>query len=159
MKKCSRCQEVKSLEDFHNASNTKDGKTSRCKACNVEYQREWAIKNPERAKARWKKYAAEARSAGKDRARKHRLATMEYLELVSRANCEICGRSFTEAISHIDHNHETGQVRGLLCTNCNTGIGNLRDDPILLQKAIDYLAKYASLAQSGSRAADFLTVI
>ena len=39
----------------------------------------------------------------------------------------------------VDHNHETGEVRGLLCDNCNTGLGMFKDNPSLLAKAINYL--------------------
>lgn len=39
----------------------------------------------------------------------------------------------------VDHNHSNGQVRGLLCNKCNTGIGGLRDDPTMLKRAILYL--------------------
>lgn len=40
---------------------------------------------------------------------------------------------------HVDHSHETGEVRGLLCHACNTGIGSLKDDPALLRAALTYL--------------------
>ena len=42
---------------------------------------------------------------------------------------------------HIDHDHKTGKVRGLLCTTCNLGVGYFKDDVALLQSAIRYLEK------------------
>ncbi len=43
---------------------------------------------------------------------------------------------------HADHDHATLKPRGVLCHNCNVGLGNLKDDPVILQAAIDYLKKY-----------------
>ena len=56
--------------------------------------------------------------------------------------CAICGTTSTgnRKAFHVDHDHKTGKVRGLLCSNCNTGIGNLRDDIGLLNRAIEYLS-------------------
>lgn len=56
--------------------------------------------------------------------------------------CDICGKEFT-ASPHIDHNHTTGQARGLLCYSCNSAIGRFQENPEILQKAIDYLAKFS----------------
>lgn len=42
---------------------------------------------------------------------------------------------------HADHDHKTGEARGLLCHGCNTGIGNLKDDPEILEKAAAYLRR------------------
>lgn len=58
--------------------------------------------------------------------------------------CLICsgvqkGRGAMNNVLAVDHNHQTGKIRGLLCTNCNTGIGNLRDSIEMLEKAIIYL--------------------
>jgi hypothetical protein len=50
--------------------------------------------------------------------------------------CAICGR---DVPLHIDHDHVTGEFRGLLCFNCNTGIGSLKEDPQLLNRAAQYL--------------------
>jgi len=55
--------------------------------------------------------------------------------------CAICLRTETEEGRKfsIDHDHLTGKVRGLLCFQCNTGIGKLQDDPEILRRAIAYL--------------------
>jgi hypothetical protein len=65
--------------------------------------------------------------------------------------CAICGgKNFTRhkgthnnkavAVSlAVDHDHKTGQIRGLLCNACNTSLGKFKDDPVLLRKAIKYL--------------------
>jgi len=57
--------------------------------------------------------------------------------------CAICGTKSTgkRKSFHVDHCHKTGVVRGLLCGNCNSGIGNLRDDVELLKKSIQYLER------------------
>lgn len=44
--------------------------------------------------------------------------------------------------SHLDHDHETGAIRGLLCPNCNQGLGKFKDSEVILQRAIDYLKKH-----------------
>ena len=55
--------------------------------------------------------------------------------------CNICGRHQSELNRAlvVDHDHKTRKVRGLLCHKCNTGIGNLNDDIVLLLKAIEHL--------------------
>ena len=57
--------------------------------------------------------------------------------------CGICGKHQSEFSKRfdIDHNHKTNELRGLLCSNCNLGIGNLRDDAELCMKAYMYLRK------------------
>ena len=70
--------------------------------------------------------------------------TPEEVATMRERGCEICGR--TEAPGrwlgnmHIDHDHDTGLVRGVLCHGCNVGVGYFRNDPALLRKAADYLA-------------------
>jgi hypothetical protein len=57
--------------------------------------------------------------------------------------CAICGRpDVTGRDLALDHDHKTLRVRGLLCGNCNHALGKLRDDPVLLRKAADYVEKY-----------------
>ncbi len=68
----------------------------------------------------------------------------DFFELLERQGgvCAVCG-GVEKARSRlsVDHCHDTGVVRGLLCTNCNVGIGRLKDDPDLLRKAVAYLER------------------
>lgn len=76
--------------------------------------------------------------------RHYGITLKDYEELYRQQNglCAICeavpppGQRF-----HVDHDHTSGQIRGLLCTRCNPGIGLLRDSPDILRKAIAYLEK------------------
>lgn len=63
----------------------------------------------------------------------------EVLLLTQCGKCAICGYDLNGRM-HVDHDHRTGEIRGLLCSNCNTGIGLLREDARVLQNALDYLA-------------------
>lgn len=54
--------------------------------------------------------------------------------------CAICRKSFDETKRFIDHDHDTGEVRGLLCSGCNSGIGLLGDDLKSVMKAVNYLS-------------------
>lgn len=74
--------------------------------------------------------------------RQYGLSVEEFLEIIDKQEnkCAICG----EKPKHnrklaIDHNHITGQVRGLLCFKCNSSIGLLNEDVVILNKIIEYL--------------------
>jgi len=57
--------------------------------------------------------------------------------------CEICGLpiyAFDKGLC-VDHNHETGEVRGLLCSNCNSGLGMFKDNINIMENAIEYLER------------------
>jgi hypothetical protein len=73
-------------------------------------------------------------------AAKHGL-TIEERAAILVDPCAICGGVATD----VDHDHETGTVRGGLCNGCNSGIGLLRDDPELVARAAQYLASHAPL--------------
>ena len=62
---------------------------------------------------------------------------LEILKTNSNNTCSICERKNDNLV--IDHDHNTGKVRGLLCVRCNTGLGKFKDDVELLTKAINYL--------------------
>lgn len=60
----------------------------------------------------------------------------------SKEKCAICNKIEGESQykrNHIDHNHKTGKIRGMLCPNCNTGLGSFKESPELLLKAIEYI--------------------
>jgi len=69
--------------------------------------------------------------------------TPEQWDAIWEAQGRRCGSCKSPATDgkywHVDHNHRTGKVRGILCHGCNTGLGNFRDDPARLQAAIHYL--------------------
>ncbi|GAA0807083.1 endonuclease VII domain-containing protein [Spirilliplanes yamanashiensis] len=70
--------------------------------------------------------------------RRYGIGQVEVDELLEAqgGRCAICGRPDPE---HVDHDHRTGWVRGILCFNCNGGLGQFRDDPGLLGEALTYL--------------------
>lgn len=81
------------------------------------------------------------------RAKKHRIKHLynltldEYEDLLLRYEnkCGICKKKISDENVCIDHCHNTGKVRGVLCSNCNTGIGMFEDNVSFLLNAIEYL--------------------
>lgn len=111
--------------------------TEERKAARTEATRRWRNKNREK----WNAYCRSYRS------RKYGLSEKAYFVLLARqeGKCGACNTPFSET-PHIDHDHETGQVRGLLCRGCNTGIGSFKENIHALQGAIEYLRKHGSIA-------------
>jgi len=82
--------------------------------------------------------------------RKYGLLHEDWLKMWESQNgkCLICGKSSIKPSDlRIDHDHKTGKVRGLLCHNCNSGLGFFKDDPKIMIRAIEYLlrGKYANV--------------
>ncbi|MGD1047602.1 MAG: endonuclease VII domain-containing protein [Candidatus Krumholzibacteriaceae bacterium] len=120
MKICAKCQKEKDIKES----------ASWCRECIVAYGREFAAKHPSADK----RYELK-RKYGKD-------CDYERMRRDQNGACKICGYTPPPAaVLHVDHDHTTGRIRGLLCTNCNRGLGGFKDDPRLLQAAIDYLTK------------------
>lgn len=118
-KPCTRCKQEKPLNAAHFPlhNKTKSGYDSWCRVCRASYRND---------NCRGKHRAVISDEALKD------------LKL-SVSQCVICG---AEEKLVVDHDHITGQVRGLLCNHCNRGLGHFRDDPQILEFAAQYL--YAS---------------
>jgi hypothetical protein len=135
-RECLGCGEDKSLEkDFNRHPGGKYGRNSRCRICLAEQR---------------KKYPRTPVSSGQRRAAKLRqtygLTVEDYDALLASQNgkCAICGSEFADkrvGFLHVDHDHETGEVRGLLCSSCNRGLGFFKDDPNLMRRGIEYLER------------------
>jgi hypothetical protein len=153
---------TKPIEEFAKGGGGYLGKV--CKECKAEQHRRWRARNPEHVKEWHRQYnqTAERKKAHADRER-HRYQSNpgpilsdrrlrlygvtrdEYNALLEKqcGVCAICGNSCKSGRAlGIDHNHVTGQIRGLLCGICNRAIGYLQDDPKLVQSALEYLLSF-----------------
>lgn len=122
-KRCTKCGVIKELSAFNNDKVTKDGKAYQCRACaklSPEKKREATLKH---------RYGITAKIYDQ-------LAANQ-LNRCALCSTDVPGGSRKNFL--VDHNHETGEVRGLLCYNCNNGLGMLKDSPKLLKRAIQYL--------------------
>lgn len=82
----------------------------------------------------------------RQRLRKYELTPEQYDQHISDqgGGCAICGRVANKCGRgrlHVDHDHATGHVRGVLCSSCNLGLGKFGDDAERLQRAVDYLVR------------------
>jgi hypothetical protein len=112
----------------------------------AEYNRNWRKANVSSYKEKKRKYNELNKEAiSISRRERHlrltyNLTIDEYENLLKSQNseCGICKEPFTKR-PHIDHDHVTGKVRGLLCGDCNVALGGFKDNVNFLQNAIDYL--------------------
>lgn len=137
--KCSVCKLRKPFAAFYRHKAAKSGFGSRCKTCTIAYVQAWVAANPEKA-ARNKRAARLLKQYGLS------AETYEIMWNVQGGRCVACDqpetrchKSGTPYSLSVDHDHETGLVRGLLCHGCNVGIGYLRHDPETLERAAAYL--------------------
>jgi len=127
-------------------------KTARYRAAhpgkNAAASARYRAAHPGKASARAKQRRAEnpewakARDAEANARRLYGISAEEHRARLSRP-CEICG-NFDERsrAMHVDHDHETGKLRGTLCHNCNVSIGLMKESQERLIAAAQYLAKY-----------------
>lgn len=159
--KCIKCNIDKDQDGFYNHKKH----SNICKECRLLYQRQWArnqyetnpawrqdrinsanryrLKNPNKVKE-WSKHY----SSREDVKLKHRFsylkrqgADIEQAKTLEHINeCQICNKYITGKYRNIDHDHNTGNIRGILCNNCNLGIGLFKDNQNLLKEAARYLS-------------------
>lgn len=154
MKKCGHCKKVRPVSLFRRNSRQPDGRERNCKKCGREIpKKEWLKEYRKRYKADGRLRAYRDKTREKLRImmlrRNYGIGIEEY-ERMHKAQsglCAICGepekttdgRSGRQKWLAVDHHHDSGKVRGLLCGHCNSGIGHFRDRIELLEKAIAYL--------------------
>lgn len=140
MKKCPRCKEEKPFEDYHKDSSKKSGVGSYCKVCACLYRAEYEAKNKEKIKAYKKKHGRRIKLK-----HKYGITLEDYNRMLINQNhsCAICNSKETKcSLSdnlYVDHCHETNKVRGLLCHDCNRGLGAFEDNITSIENAIRYL--------------------
>jgi len=149
---CKKCLETKPLDLFATSRTCKEGHRYACKACDAVRQKQY--ETSEVGKAKRAQY--EAKDTTKADKRKWHLSNSYKLDCAAynamlteqRNGCAICGTQVYDTSRPafrlaIDHCHSTGTVRGLLCKNCNMGLGMFKDSPDTLARAIAYLNNYA----------------
>ena len=148
-KVCSGCKVEKPLSEFPKNKREKDGFHHYCKMCNNQRVNKWYHQNRDsqiRIRKQW-------RTNHPDKQREYALnsifgsgAAELYNKLFQqqKGHCAICGihQSNLNGRLGLDHNHTTHQNRGLLCDNCNLGIGQLKDSSELVYQAYLYLQHY-----------------
>lgn len=161
MKRCSnkRCKQVNPqvLDNFHKNKCMKDGLSHYCKSCN--YERSHTPEYEENMRKYYRKHHIAHRKAAEKRGKAYHIhiywphltkeeARAEYDKLFQQQNerCAICERpqSVLKYSLSVDHDHATGQVRGLLCHSCNRALGMLHDSSYNCGKAEKYLKKFNS---------------
>lgn len=155
---CKKCGVEKPTEEFR-VQNSYGNRRGECKECAARIRREAYVADPEpykKASSKWQRENRKRASATKlalyhknpgrynatRRNWKYKLADGQYESMLSAqgGGCAICGGS--KRLS-VDHCHDTGVVRGILCFHCNTAIGHLGDSFQRILKAASYLRKFS----------------
>ena len=165
-KTCKKCGLIKPLHQFHAASAMRDGHRNECRTCwravcRARYRKDpkraianvqkWREENPDKYKAWLKRNREENKEKRREQSRRTHLhrkygLTQNLFEALVSAqlgNCAICGAN-EDLNLHVDHDHVTEKVRGLLCGKCNKAIGLLNDNPETLRVAANYLERAKS---------------
>jgi hypothetical protein len=134
VKRCPDCGTDKPVSDFYVRSGT--GRPfAYCKPCHN--------RRTKASQRRCKPWLRVGRAAKLKARYGLALDDFDALMAVQRGRCAICAQPFDHRPPadgwHVDHDHATGRVRGLLCAKCNQGLGSFRDNPERLRAAADYL--------------------
>lgn len=146
-KTCNRCKELKPVGDYYAKAATWDGLDKRCKTCSAKLHTDWRLKNLDKMADASRRWRTENPERSRDHSLKHNygieIGTYDRMFAAQGGQCAICKTRSTgrHARFHVDHCHDTGKVRGLLCHGCNVSLGHFKHDVEVLQAAIIYLAE------------------
>jgi len=137
-KVCSMCKEEKEIFEYRSRGGAqKHLLKSRCNECLYKEHKRWTEENPEKVR----EYRAKDPYTFKKRCARHNITPEEFWAMYEEQDgtCPVCDKAIDAEGSAIDHNHETGEVRGILCKNCNRALGLLGDTPETMARAEAYL--------------------
>lgn len=125
LKVCPRCGDAKPRDDFVRNRSQRDGLGSYCKPCHIQVTAEAAVRL----------YGGHRNFLLKLR---YGISEAEFEKLVRKqgGTCAICRK---RGAKHVDHDHDSGEVRAVLCFYCNRGLGKFREDRGLIRRARRYL--------------------
>ncbi|RSM66611.1 hypothetical protein DMH03_05775 [Amycolatopsis sp. WAC 01376] len=132
IKVCARCGTPKVLSEYYRRASSRDGRRGVCATCT---RRAAAIRHQAtRDAARNRRYVARYGITAAD---------VDELRAAQRYRCALCGRHEDRLPLGlmVDHDHQSGTVRALLCHSCNAGLGHFRESPQILHAALAYLAR------------------
>lgn len=144
-KLCLKCNTIKSKTDFY--VNKKNVISAHCKCCVKGAVNKYRKNNPDKIKFSKEQYKERRKIVRKDSERKYYLKNKynllegDYKLMYDNQNggCKLCDKKVEYKKLHIDHCHTSNKIRGLLCSNCNLGLGNFKDNIETLLRAVDYL--------------------
>lgn len=125
MPRCHRCGLTKPPSEFVKSRATKSGLHTNCKPCHIDQVK--ASKEKHHGSER--QFLLRHRYGADD-------AQVAWLVLQQDGRCAVCNR---KSPRHLDHDHRSGRVRGVLCFNCNGALGKIGDRIDVLSNAVDYL--------------------
>ena len=143
---CPHCEQTKAVAYFGKRPNGR--RKGYCRECEGDYLKarlagSKPARDSKRAAARTYKQSVRGRELHLAKLYGITLADYDAMLAAQSGQCAICsaGEPGGNAKNwHVDHDHSTGRVRGLLCTRCNIGLGYFQDDPARLASALGYLA-------------------
>lgn len=131
---CPKCEKTLSRTEFYKDAARKEGITAYCKSCKTRVNQNWRDENPEKYKKSQLRQRRKREYGLSDEDMEIKLESQNY-------KCVICSEKI-DWNCHVDHDHVSGNVRGLLCPSCNLGLGMFKDNLDSLNNAILYLRNY-----------------